>query len=171
MTTRTPNWLDPSLDRSLPDRQFPFNYLQLLVEYFFEIVVLIVVYRIYHLRDTGGTLEAVGVANQIRQALGEPAPDPDAVPPTSPDLTPNQEVQLLVAQCLGIVPLSEATIWQLRQVSFVDRKNAYRRMRDAIEVLSEVQLLLLALAFKDDQYEEFFALDLQLPSIDPPEDL
>lgn len=130
-------------------------YVDSLIEYLFELVTSIVILRIYHLRST----DRIDRASEIVAGFNEDLYGRSAA------LTPNREMQLLVAQCLKIVPLSEATIWQLRQVSFTDRKNAYRRLRDAIETMNDIQLLLLALAYEDDLYEQFFALDLN-PSSD-----
>jgi hypothetical protein len=166
MTTRKTAWIDPFLETIAANTKehFPvlIDYLDLLIQYFFKLVIMIVVLRVYHLRLNDNIPQAKAIVDEFNQDLWEPSVD---------TLTPNQQVQLLVSQCLAIVPLTEATIWQLRQVSFADRKNVYRRLRDAIEVMGDIQLLLLALAYEDDQYEEFFALDLSLPLAIPEEDL
>jgi hypothetical protein len=158
MTTRKTAWIDPFLEAIAVNTKehFPvlIDYLDLLIQYFFKLVIMIVVLRVYHLRLNDNIPQAKAIVDEFNQDLWEPSVD---------TLTPNQQIQALVAQCLAIVPLTETTIWQLRQVSFADRKNVYRRMRDAIEVMGEIQLLLLALAYADDEYEEFFALDLSLP--------
>jgi hypothetical protein len=166
MTTRKTAWIDPFLEAIAANTKehFPvlIDYLELLIQYFFKLVIMIVVLRVYHLRLNDNIPQAKAIVDEFNQDLWEPSVD---------TLTPNQQIQLLVSQCLAIVPLTEATIWQLRQVSFADRKNVYRRLRDAIEVMGDIQLLLLALAWTDDEYEEFFALDLSLPLAIPEEDL
>lgn len=158
MTTRKAAWIDPFLETIAVNTKEHFpalvDYLELLIQYFFKLTIAIVVLRVYHLRLNDNIPQAKAIVDEFNQDLWEPSVD---------TLTPNQQIQSLVAQCLAIVPLTESTIWQLRQVSLADRKNVYRRMRDAIEVMGEIQLLLLALAWTDDEYEEFFALDLSLP--------
>lgn len=79
-----------------------------------------------------------------------------------PRITPSQEIYGLIALCLKLKPISDQSVYRLRDVTLVDRKNLYRRASDAIEVLQDIQLLLLALAYEDKEYEEFFSLDLQI---------
>jgi hypothetical protein len=130
--------------------------LEFLAEYFFEIVIAIVSLRLYHLREQSDDLGVANIVNQLEIVLDETQIS------TESNRTPEQEIQTLIYQCLKISPLSEETVWQLRQVSFTDRKNAYRRLRDAIETMGETQLLLLALAYEDGEYEQIFELDLQI---------
>ena len=166
MSERKLAWLDPFFDSAISSTKgkFPylFSYLELLTDYFFKIVTIIVIARVYHLRDQGET----EIIDSFYQRI---APDmfgliDELAPSNNPANLPTEEVRTVTKQCLQIQPLSDEAIWGLRQVEEIEQKNLYRRITDTIEVLQDTQLLLLALAFEDDRYEDFF--DLQRPDAD-----
>lgn len=156
MSARKLAWLDPFVDGTIAATKdklpFVFGYLELMAEYFFELTILIVSARVYHLEQVGRGDFAVAVARRI----GGGSIDAELS-------SPSDEIQSMVRQCLGIIPLTDDTVYRLRSVEFASRKNLYRRLSDAIEVMQDAQLLLLSLAWEDDLYESMFELDLNVP--------
>lgn len=151
MPARKLTWLDPFIASSIVTgkQKLPllFDYLELLAHYFFELVTIVVIARIHHLHSQHDSSAISKITDRII--------------PATRSVELNQ-IQALTSQCLGIVPLDDRTILNLRQVSLPDRKNCYRRISDAIATLGDVQVLLLAVAYEDGIYEQFFELDLNL---------
>lgn len=156
MPARKLSWLDPFVDRSIDNgkQKLPllFDYLELLASYFFELVTIIVIARIHHLKTEHNL-------NAVKRITDRMTATPASLTSESTELN---QIQAMTSLCLGILPLDEATILNLRSVDVFDRKNCYRRIDDAISVLGDIQFLLLALAYEDQAYEEFFELDLNL---------
>lgn len=156
MSARKLAWLDPFIDLSIDSGKkklpFVFNYFDLLASYFFELVTIVIIARIHHLESNDHSDTAIEVIERIVPAKFTQLAQ-------SPELN---QIQSLTAKCLGIIPLDEMAILALRSTALMDRKNCYRRIGDAISVLGDVQILLLALAYGDGDYEEFFELNINL---------
>lgn len=158
MPARKLEWLDPIVEDIVAQGKdklpLLFEYLELCVAYLFELLIITIVARLYHLHHASRVDLIEPIADRLLPLLEIEADNPLG------------QIQATTAQCLGILPLSEQTIAGLRSVPEIDRKNCYRRITDAIGTLGEMQIYLLALAYEDGEYERFFNLDLNLP-IDP----